>query len=180
MRKFLILLSAVVAMTACNNSWPCGWDARPADCLDTEEMNTHYNANPQRWNAVFEFLRNTDLAALEVGEYEIVGRDAYAVVSEYEPKEMEEVRYEGHRLYVDLQYVISGEEQIGVVKIGDLQEVDPYSVDAAFFGTEIEGAVFEKADPSKFFIFFPDDLHKPSVRTAEGVTVKKVVVKVLY
>jgi biofilm protein TabA len=38
-------------------------------------------------------------------------------------------------------------------------------------------ASFE-ATPEKFFIFFPSDIHRPSVKIGENKVVRKVVVKV--
>jgi YhcH/YjgK/YiaL family protein len=35
-----------------------------------------------------------------------------------------------------------------------------------------------KATPDRFFIFFPDDLHKPGLKDGESTMVRKVVVKV--
>jgi YhcH/YjgK/YiaL family protein len=34
------------------------------------------------------------------------------------------------------------------------------------------------ATPDKFFIFFPSDIHRPSVKVGENKIVRKVVVKV--
>lgn len=180
MKKLLILLSVLAIMTGCSQKWPCGWKATPADCLDRQKMDAHFAAHPDRWKATFEFLKNTDLESLELGEYEILGRDVYAIVSEYLPKEAEDCRFESHKKYIDLQYLISGEEMMGVTATESLEVVVPYVEDIMFYTPEGVEAVYEKAVPGKFFVFFPDDAHRPSMKSAEGVSVKKVVVKVLY
>jgi biofilm protein TabA len=42
---------------------------------------------------------------------------------------------------------------------------------------ETEGT-FYVADPAKFFLFFPQDVHRPNIKVEEG-DVRKVVVKIL-
>lgn len=180
MKKLLILLSVLAIMTGCYQKWPCGWKATPADCLDRQEMDAHFAAHPDRWKATFKFLATTDLESLELGEHEILGRDVYAIVSEYMPKEAEDCRFESHKKYIDLQYLVSGEEMMGVTSPEGLEVVVPYVEDIMFYSPEGVEAVYEKAVPGKFFVFFPDDAHRPSMKSADGVSVKKVVVKVLY
>ena len=180
MKKLIVLLSVLAIMTGCAQKWPCGWKATPADCLDKQEMDAHFAANPERWKATFNFLATTDLESLELGEHEILGREVYAIVSEYAPKEHEDCLFESHKKYIDLQYLVSGEEMMGVTKPDGLEVVVPYTEDIMFYSAEGVDAVYEKAVPGKFFVFFPDNAHRPSMKSAEGVTVKKVVVKVLY
>ena len=41
-----------------------------------------------------------------------------------------------------------------------------------------ESGDYRLATPRNFLVFFPDDMHRPSVSTGDSVLVKKVVVKV--
>jgi len=160
--------------------WPCGWNVRPADSVDKAAMDSHTAAHPDRWNAAFEFLKKTDLTQIPLGNHAIVGDDVYASVSEYLPKEHQDCRFEAHKEYVDLQYVISGQELIGKASAQGLEVTTPYTPDIVFFGTEAPDAVYEKATPENFFIFFPADAHRPSMKSADGVKVRKVVIKLRY
>ena len=63
-----------------------------------------------RYAKAVDFLKNTDLAALEPGKYEIDGKDVYANVSAYTTIPWEEAKYEAHEHYTDIQYVIEGSE----------------------------------------------------------------------
>ncbi len=47
--------------------------------------------------------------------------------------------------------------------------------DIAFYTSN--GGTLRKATPGNFFIFFPQDVHRPCVKEKEQVTVKKLVVK---
>jgi len=49
--------------------------------------------------------------------------------------------------------------------------------DVAFFKTDMTN-YYRHADPSTFFIFFPNDAHRPGVKIAGNTPIKKVVIKV--
>ena len=55
--------------------------------------------------------------------------------------------------------------------------MQPYNEekDIAFYTSN--GGTLRKATPGNFFIFFPQDVHRPCVKEKEQVTVKKLVVK---
>ena len=48
------------------------------------------------------------------GKYQVDGDNLFYVVSEYETKPVEEGKFEIHRRYMDIQYIVSGCECIGV------------------------------------------------------------------
>ena len=60
------------------------------------------------------YLKKQDLAALEVGTYQ-VNDDFYFMIQEYETKPAENCRLETHNCYADIQWIISGEEEIDTV-----------------------------------------------------------------
>jgi YhcH/YjgK/YiaL family protein len=72
----------------------------------------YYNLN-DRMARAFKFLDERDLAKLEVGKHEIEVDNIYASVEEYQTKPKEEGRWEGHRKYLDIQYMIKGQELMG-------------------------------------------------------------------
>lgn len=186
MRNIIAILLIAMTAAACNNTakapqWACGWEVKPDATINQEVMQGHFNANPERWKATFEYLKSTDLASLPLGEHEVMGREVFVIVSEYAPKLHEDCFFENHLKYIDLQYVVSGEELMGVTtldKVVPVQEYDDVK-DICFFAGDAE-AEYVPATPETFFIFFPSDIHRPSMKTKEDVTVKKVVVKVLY
>lgn len=159
--------------------WLNGWSVKPDATINRRELAISYFNHKDRWDKSFAFLKETDLTTLELRRYDIDGDNAYALVSEYLTKNEEDARYEAHQNYIDLQYVVSGKEQIGVapmsMKKDVLEAYDPQR-DIEFM-TVSQGTDF-KADPGKFFIFFPDDIHRPGLKDGENAQVRKVVVKV--
>ena len=144
-----------------------------------DALKEHQAQYPERWKATFEYLKGTDLSRLSPGEYEIIGREVYAIVSEYVPKEEAECNFEAHRRYIDLQYLINGEERMGVTTLDKVVPIGEYDEkkDIVFFKPDAPG-LYEVATPEVFYIFFPKDAHRPSIKEKDGVSVKKIVIKI--
>ncbi len=114
-----------------------------------------------------------------VGEYQINPR-VKAIVSEYTTKHINENGYEAHRDYIDIQYLISGEEVVRSLLLEYLKEIKPYNkdCDAAFY---VENDVKPQElvlGNGYFAILFPQDGHMPCLCAKGPSEVKKVVVKV--
>ncbi|MGV8133648.1 MAG: YhcH/YjgK/YiaL family protein [Mangrovibacterium sp.] len=200
MTKQIIFLAAVAIMVACctqksskssvqlndkdvaswfeKGEWKHGWTPVPDETVNRKEFARQYFLNPGRWDKAFEFLATKDLAAMETGRYELEGSDLFVNVSEYATKNMEEVQYEAHRQYADIQYLAKGKEQIGVADMKSNVLTVPYDSlkDVAFFAAT--DSAFRPATAENFFIFFPDDAHRPGVKIQENDSVRKIVVKV--
>jgi len=158
--------------------WLNGWSVKPDASINRKELAISYFKYKDRWDKAFTFLKDNDLTKLEVKRHDIDGDNAYALVSEYLTKNEEDARYEAHQNYIDIQYVISGKELIGIAPVSMKKEIlEPYdTIKDIMFLTVNQGNNL-KADPGRFFIFFPDDLHRPSLKDGENSQVRKVVVK---
>ena len=111
---------------------------------------------------------------LECGRYYIDEDNIYANVDEYETKT--DGKYEAHRKYIDIQYMIKGEEYIGVTDINNCKTCIEYDEekDLEFFTADNE---FQTLKKGEFLIFYPQDAHKPCINK-DKIKCKKVVVKV--
>lgn len=125
----------------------------------------------------FEFIRSTNLHELATGRHEIAGSDVFALVSEYETKAPEDCLPEAHRIYTDIQFIISGEELIGHAALVSQPEIVPYQPekDIAFFDAETTPVLVCQ---DMFTVFFPHDIHRPGVQVSGPENVKKIVIKV--
>jgi YhcH/YjgK/YiaL family protein len=158
--------------------WSNGWSVNPDASINRREFAVAYFKNKDRWNKAFGFLKNNDLSKLEVKRYNIDGDNLYASVSEYMTKNEEVAKFEAHRKYIDIQYVISGKEIMNIAPLKTTKEVvAPYDTTKDIEFMTVEKIVNCKADPSNFFIFFPDDAHRPSLKYGANSTVRKIVVK---
>ena len=159
--------------------WLGGWQVKPDASINRREFAISYFRHKERWDKAFAFLRNNDLTKLEVKRYDISGSDVYAPVSEYMTKNEEDARYESHVRYADIQYVISGKELIGIAPQSEMKEMlEPYNEANDIMFMTVKSVSNHNAAPDRFFIFFPDDLHRPGLRDGESSAVRKIVVKV--
>ena len=145
--------------------------------LDLLANSTVYEKLHPGFNSAFYFLRKTDLATISEGRHAIDGDRIYAIVQAYDTKPLSEGLLEVHQRYIDIQFLITGDELIGYAPLADQVIRTPYDTekDIAF----LEGA----ADPirvqqGQFAIFFPHDAHMPSRTAGEPAHVRKVVIKV--
>ncbi|MCX6320930.1 MAG: YhcH/YjgK/YiaL family protein [Bacteroidia bacterium] len=159
--------------------WLNGWTVSPDASINRKVFAVSYFKNKERWDKAFTFLKNSDLSKLEIKRYNIDGDNLYAPVSEYLTKNEEDARYEAHQKYIDIQYVISGVEQMGIAPISQKKDVlVPYDATKDIEFMTVNQGVNYKATPDKFFIFFPSDAHRPGLKVGENSQVRKVVVKV--
>lgn len=141
-----------------------------------ENAHTYKNIS-ERISKSFEYIKSTDLKTLPPGKYPIEGENIFALVSKYKTKLESEGKLETHRKYLDVQYVIEGEELMGYAPLGNQQILDPYKEenDIMFFTGDKS---FTKVSEGMFAIFFPEDVHMPGISTGKISDVKKLVIKV--
>ena len=60
-----------------------------------------------------DFLRRPDIHGLVDGRVDIDGQHVFALVQRYETVMTDIPKFEYHRKYMDVQYIVSGEEIIG-------------------------------------------------------------------
>ena len=158
--------------------WHKGWNVTPDNSINKITLAKAYYKNSTRWDKAFAFLGTNDLTKLELKRYDLDGDNLYVTISEYNTKNPETTRYEAHQKYVDIQYVVTGSELIGIAPLASHESVlQPYDAtkDVGFFSFK-NGKMF-KATPAKFFIFFPADAHMPGLKEETNAPVRKAVVK---
>lgn len=127
-----------------------------------------------------EYLQNTNFSNIENGKYEI-SENVFANVQEYVSKPEEEGRFEAHEKYIDIQYIVKGEEKIGVCNIANFFEETPYNEekDIVFLKEKNSNkSEFFHLKEEEFMILYPQDAHMPSIAAEKESYVKKVVIKV--
>lgn len=127
------------------------------------------------------FLRAHDFKKMADGHYPIRGEQCYANLDRYTTREADACFPETHQRFVDIQYLVEGEEYLGWCPLSpELSVHTPY--DAARDVTFYERLVPESnlvLLPGSFAVLFPEDVHRPQVATEDGpAPVTKVVVKV--
>ena len=124
-----------------------------------------------------EFLANTDFNTMELGRYELDGDNIFYMVQSYDT-DPEKTISEAHKKYIDIQFMVSGEELIGVAPMG-YEEKETQAIpenDVWFYECKTERVTLIE---NSFMVLYPNDLHCPGVATNnKPMTCKKVVIKV--
>lgn len=148
-------------------------------------MYTDFLSNTYRWDigcskfkTAFAFISRPDLMEIPVGWIDL-DHGVRASVQEYETVDDSSVYYETHDKYIDLQYMVSGEELVGVVPRAGLTIRTAYDdvEDISFYEQpSVDGGVV--LGTGHYVILFPDDAHKPRCTASKKMHVKKIVVKI--
>ena len=128
----------------------------------TLDLAEKYDYLSEKFEKAYEFLKTQDLNTLPVGTIEIDGRDIFASVQEYDTVPWDQIPFEAHNKYFDIQYIVSGRELFGYAKRGSLKETAPYndSYDVILFH-EPESCSRILLEAGDFAIVPPEDAHKP-------------------
>ncbi len=125
-----------------------------------------------------DYLKNTDFMQMAVGRYELEGDKLTAIVNEYATVDAAAEQMEAHRKYIDVQYIVSGAEQMGIACFQNQTISKEYDVEKDYLLVADAPDYFIRVSPGMFTIFFPTDLHMPNLIDRESTTVRKVVMKV--
>jgi biofilm protein TabA len=140
-----------------------------------ENASRYFPLNPG-FAAAFRFLAEADLSALPVGSQELDGPRLRVDVLRAPAKTRDKIKLEVHRRYIDIQFLISGEEQFGWKLTSECAqpeaEYDPVK-DRILYLDEPEA--WFPLRPGMFAILFPEDAHGPMLGEGE---LRKAVVKV--
>lgn len=170
---------AVVEHWFQQGNWRKNLHLKPSSSIDVRYFYQQYHRNPVLWEKVLAFLNRPDLSTLDTGTYHLTqGDSAYATISTYMPKPLDQTQFEAHRKYIDVQYVIQGKEQIGIAAVSKATLTEPYRADKDIAHYDATGT-YVTATPEQFFIFFPTNAHRPGIAAdAHPQMVKKLVIKV--
>jgi biofilm protein TabA len=160
-----------------SNNWKNGLNLQVSPSVNAAEFYKQYQSNKAVWDRVFLFLKQTNLDTLSAGKHSIDGDKAYASVTEAPSKKLDKASWESHRKYIDLQYVIKGKERIDVADVNKASVTRPYDETKDVANYTTEGASYI-AMPGTFYLFFPQDVHRPNIKVDGYDVVKKLVIKI--
>ena len=102
-----------------------------------EHACTYYGISA-RLKQGFEWLKNNDMVNMPDGKHIIDGDKIFANVQSYDTKD--DAPFEGHRKYIDIQYMIEGTEKVGVTDYLNCSATEEYSdeKDIEFLKSNVE------------------------------------------
>src|SRR6476659_5128182 len=118
---------------------------------------------PQAIQKGIDYLKSTDFSKLEDKKYTIDGDKMYVVISTYDTKPKAESKAEVHKNFLDIQFIISGEEiiSVGYDNPGNavMQEYDA-AKDRTLFTSVVNELDYPVA-AGHWIVFYPTDIHRP-------------------
>ncbi len=145
--------------------------------LDTLKNIENYKGLSNRLAAGLNYIATTDFTSLEMGVHKIEGDAVFAILQAYDTKAEEECKLESHQKYIDIQYMISGEEYVGVTPLTNQEVTEDLlqESDVVFYKGKGEKI---KLSAGSFMVFYPNDVHAPCIQIEQPAKALKVVVKV--
>ena len=123
-----------------------------------------------------EFMAKTDFTQIPIGKYQLDGDNIYYMVQQYDTNPDKTVA-EAHKKYIDIQFIVKGEEIIAVAPIQTEKKLTEAKEekDVWFYECETQSVILKDGD---FMVLYPSDLHLPGKAVNQPSEVLKVVIKV--
>jgi len=148
--------------------------------LDVLENAKVYSGVSGGLTAALKAIAALPLEPYPAGRNEVAGNKLYINACEYDTKELgPDSRFEAHRAYIDVMYMVEGEETIYVKPVTRLTNVlKPYdpAVDALLAAVDGDGTPVHLTK-GQFVVLFPGDAHCPACRSGSCGHVKKLICK---
>lgn len=135
----------------------------------------HYKKESANIKTAIDYVLSHDLKELPFGKTIIDGESVYINKSQIETKSENEIPYEVHEKYIDLQIDLEGDENIFLTNDTSclIREYDEEN-DYALYSSPLNSTVLN-LDNSNCTFLFPGELHKPGVKRNTEKTIKCVV-----
>lgn len=146
----------------------------------TKEQLKNYSALNPYFPAAFAALERVAGEEFVKGRHEVDGDNVYINALEYDTHPIETAKMEDHSKYIDVMWMLSGDEKIGVCPVGEMTEVTmPYDpAGDAFLSEMVADSTYLRMKPNSVCIFFPEDGHAPGLDVAGTSCVRKLIAKV--
>jgi YhcH/YjgK/YiaL family protein len=146
--------------------------------IDLEHATEQLPQTPAFQKAI-AFLHRADLATLPDGNIEFDGKRVFAMVQSYETfPHGTPYKFEAHRVYIDIQYMVDGTERMGWTATNSVTFNTAYdSANDIQFGTALAMTTFV-LQRRQLVVFYPSDGHAPRHACDRPMLVKKIVIKV--
>lgn len=142
-----------------------------------EELKTCKVISEKDAETIVRFIAENDMSSLPTGKYSLGGENFVNVI-EYDTKESDGI-FEAHEKYVDMQYIIKGEEKI--LRADKIEsETKPYQTDKDRTLGLVNNPTENILSQGNFCVFIPKEAHKVGLTLNAVIKVKKAVFKIVH
>ena len=127
--------------------------------------------------SALNFLKGKKFGDMPEGKH-VLNDNIYYLVQEYYTH-MESLYSEAHEKYIDIQFLVSGNEKIGIAPLTSDKKAVKSMPEKDMWNYNNCKMQFLTLSTGDFMVLFPNDIHMPGIISGkEPVLCKKVVVKV--
>lgn len=148
--------------------------------FDTITNARRYEMINPGFKKAFAYLAQFDPTTPD-GRHDIDGDRVFALVQSYQTAEPSSKHFETHQRYIDVQYVVDGEELIPCIpssRLATAQSYDEARDLLLYTDCSPDSVAASEFGPGDFAIYFPEDAHKPGCIRKQASSVRKIVIKV--
>jgi YhcH/YjgK/YiaL family protein len=147
--------------------------------VDNIKNANRYFGISERLTESLKHIIANGFANRDLGKYEISGNTIFGIKSEYDTSINYDPKLEAHKKYIDLHYIIEGEEIINYELLKNQNVIKEYDIDGDYMFYQSTKSTLINLKKGDFAIFYPNDLHLPGITVNENTKAKKVVIKIL-
>jgi biofilm protein TabA len=147
--------------------------------VDTFDNAARYYMLHPAMEMVLDYLESVNVDDFQEGKIFLRGDDVFVNAMNQDTKNEDEAVWESHQKYIDIHYLLEGEEIIKCAEESAMQVDVPYDheKDCALF--DGNGGFNVNIPKGGFVIFFPGEIHKAMVAKESPLKAKKLVGKIL-
>ncbi len=142
-----------------------------------ENLDIYFN-DCKLFNKIEGVIADFIKAPFDSGRIDIDGDNMWCNVAKYNIESKDEIKYESHRKYVDVQVMIDGEEIIGYSNINDCTITENFKPDNDIAFMTSESGVMMPLRKGYFMALYPEDAHAPCLKSGNSDFAHKLVFKV--
>jgi YhcH/YjgK/YiaL family protein len=128
-----------------------------------------------------DYLKNINPDEVPDGRYHVDGQSVVAIFSTFTTTVYaDDVEVEGHRKYIDIYYLLSGNETIAWSLVDPMDDLLDYNEDNDVWKKVVKVADLNFFDVEKgdVAILFPSDAHAPQISKERPIEARKIILKV--
>ncbi|WP_171011347.1 YhcH/YjgK/YiaL family protein [Haloimpatiens lingqiaonensis] len=125
-----------------------------------------------------KFMKEHDFSKDEKGVHKVDGDNLYYVVAEYQTKDLEKGFWESHKKYIDVHYMLNGQEKLLYSNFKNMEIEKDYNEndDAYILKGDSEGEVTIKE--GTFVLCYPEDVHMTGIKVKDSEDIRKIIFKI--
>ena len=148
--------------------------------LTTKEQVRNYSAMNPYFKTAFAALEKMQTEPFVKGKHPVDGDNVWIIALEYDTHPLADAKMEDHSNYIDVMWMLSGDEKIGVCNVKEMTDVImPYDANEdAFLSTMVPDCTYARMKPNSVLFLYPEDGHAPGLDVEGKATVRKLIAKV--